>query len=289
MNGNMNNFNGFNGFYGNGVVPNQQQQFQQKSRSNWLTKEEMEAQAKEAFSLSVTDQKAITRGLCTHKDANTGAIALGPTENDGTHECPFCHAHIVLEEITQDEIELITFKFTNALQIIKIFGSEIIPEDVGRQFFQLIPLAEKVPELYRMALDFFKKREGVNNFVNGASGTNPMMLMNMLTGSYQPGMMPQQMNGFQQPNMMPQQPMNGFAQPQQGFNNPMYGPQNGMMAQPQMQQHQVPMNNGYQPASTGFNFSPVNNVAPTVNTNMPQQPQTPAVENKQPEKKETTK
>ena len=61
--------------------------------------------------------------------------------------------------------------FIDILQTIKMLYLDI-PEDVCDQFFQMIPFALKVPQLWRIAMENYKSYYGATmNYNNGGSNT----------------------------------------------------------------------------------------------------------------------
>ena len=130
-------------------------------------------------------------------------------------------------------------------QLILLFGYYLdIPEETAKNYFPIIPLIDKIPQLYVIAMNNFKKYDG-SNMVQQNNSPYGFGMLNMLTSPMMP------MNG-----MYPQQPQMGFA-PQQQM--PGYQPQQPMMPgfapqQPQMNFAQ-PQMAGYNPF--GYNPAPM--------------------------------
>lgn len=224
-----------------------------------------------AFSLQV-EPLDVKRALCSHK--HNGKFSI--LENgDGSVTCSVCGATFFLLDKDQGEIQEITRRFIDVLQSIKTYYLDI-PENYITDYFKMIPLLEKVPKFYELALHNFKKYEANNPLQQGGNMYGGFNMLNALTSpgfGMQQGFMQQPMQGYPQPQMM-----QGYGQPQQG-----YMPQGQMgygqpqMMQPGMQAYgqmgQSPfVNNGYAPEPTAAGMStPVTN-----NFQQPAQQQQPA-------------
>lgn len=241
-------------YMGNGMVPNQAAQA--PKTMNWLSPEKISLLQKNLsqFKLSVTEEE-MAKAQCNHY--SNGVPTLEPDKDgSGGCTCTICGTHFNSRDYSQEEVENATQNVLDILNTIKIMYLSIDPS-AALEYFQIIAFIEKIPQLYTIATNDFKKYEGVNQF-NPASNANPFNIFNMMTnpglgmGMAQPMYNPQaQMYG--QP--MYQQPNAGYAQVNPQF-NPMYG-------QPQAQ--------GYQPQANGFAMNPMGAAAPQqgFNTNMP--------------------
>lgn len=283
------NMNGMypNGYMGQGMVPNQ---YQQPKTINWLSAEDYALLQKglSQFKLSVTREE-LAKGQCNHYDRVNGASALVPDpDGSGGCTCSICGTHFYSRDFTADEIKAATSNILDILNTIKIMYLSLDP-NAALEYFQIIPFIEKIPQLYNIAIQDFKKYEGVDSFVPGGNGgMNPFNIYAMMTNpGWGMGMAPQpMMNGYgypQQPMMQqqmnPQQPQaQQVGNPQQqamyGFNpnmnagfaqqNPQFNPMYGM---------NVPAS-GYQPQQQGFSMNPTGAATPVqnqgyMNTNMP--------------------
>lgn len=257
---------GYNAFMGQGMVPNQQQM---PKTGNWLSSDKYQLLQKglSQFKLSVTEEE-LAKGQCNHYNLNGTSALIPDQDGSGGCTCAICGTHFNSHEFSQDEVQNATQNVLDILNTIKVMYLSIDP-NAALEYFQIIPFIEKIPQLYNIAANDFKKYEGVNTMVPNQN-QNPFNIFSMMTMGYNPAMMggmyPQQPmygNQPQQP-MYPQQgaPMMGYPQQQPGF-NPMYG---APMQQP------MP---GYQPTTQGYSFNPAGAAAqqPMVNTNMPVQPQ----------------
>ena len=261
-------------FMGQGMVPNQQQM---PKPGNWLTGDKYALLQKglSQFKLSVTEEE-LAKGQCNHYNMNGTSALIPDQDGSGGCTCAICGTHFTSREFAQEDVQNATQNVLDILNTIKIMYLSIDP-NAALEYFQIIPFIEKIPQLYNIAVNDFKKYEGVNNMVP-TQGQNPFNIFSMMTMGYNPSMMGgfvQQPMGYGMPQQVPmgypqQQPMmNNFAQQNPGF-NPMYGAP------------QQPMAPGYQPTTQGFSFNPAGAAQPMVNTNMPVQPQQAPVAPQQP-------
>ena len=248
----MNNFNNMyttGGMYGNnmgGYAPSgytQQQTAPQKTNKNVLTPDEIKALRKtvESFSLGLTRDETL-RGICFHKDENGNETLKD--NGDGTVTCTVCgYTFDPLQNCTEDELQRYVDNITDVLQTIKLLYIDMPPE-TAREYFQIIPLINKIPKLFKIASDDFSRHENYNNYrFNGAPNT--INLYNMLSnGTLNTGFAPQPYPaGFGATPMGA--PMG--APMQQQFGQPTNGFGYGAPVAPQA---------GYQPVTTGFGYTP---------------------------------
>lgn len=250
-----------NAFMGQGMVPNQQPM---PKTGNWLSGEKYSLLQKglSQFKLSVTEEE-LAKGQCNHYNLNGTSALIPDQDGSGGCTCAICGTHFTSREFAQEDVQNATQNILDILNTIKILYLSIDP-NAALEYFQIIPFIEKIPQLYNIAVNDFKKYEGVNNMVPSQS-QNPFNIFSMMSGGYNPmmgGYAPQPQMGYGVPQTGAPM-MNGFAQQNPGF-NPMYGvPQ------------QNPVAPGYQPQTQGYSFNPTGAAQPMVNTNMPVQPQPP--------------
>lgn len=196
---------------------------QKPKNTNPLTKEQAAELRQTGGGLSlVPTREESLRAICTHRDLNTGESRL-VSNDDGSVTCTICGSTFSTLEVTQDQVKEATNVVLDILQNTKALYLDI-PEDVCAQYFKIIPLVEKIPQLYKVASDNFKQYEGINPLSNEGSN-NLFARYNMMTGpvmpqyNYQP-MQYQPMYGQQlvQPQFAQQQPMMNYA-PQQPYYN----------------------------------------------------------------------
>ena len=232
-----------NGFNNNGFMNGQGMQFnpnfQQKQVRNILTDDEIQELMKTGnqFSLAITE-KDKKRAVCNHrmksKDGSQDALIDNP---DGTVSCAICgytFKPLTTQVTTPDVIKGSVNDILDLLQTIKLIYFDI-DGNVAREYFQIIPLIEKIPMLFEIAVKNYTKHENFSpwdiNNRNMATLQGFSMLRSMLEGG-----------GF---GNMYQNPQQGFQQQQ--YYNPNFQQMNnpgGMYQQQPMDMNQ-PNNNGF--------------------------------------------
>lgn len=230
---------------------------QKPAHGNWLSNDKISilSNAQDAFKLSVSETELL-KGQCNHYFSN-GSPALVPSADGTGYTCSICGTTFHSHEFTEDDVKNATQNILDILNTIKVMYLSI-DSNAALEFFQILPFIEKIPMLYNIAVNDFKRYEGTSINNNNIS---PFNVLGYMMG------MPMMGVGFQQPmyqNQMPGQPMYQPQMPGQ----PMYNPQMGAPAQP-MYQPQPNMATG-QPVYTP---TPANNPMYGMNTNMPVQPQ----------------
>lgn len=224
-----------------------------------LTEEQQRKLQKQVdkFSTALTE-KDVLESYCTHRTPKDG-MTLYTDQNDN-QICTICGEVMHLERYTPQQVEEIVDKFVNLLDNIKAIYFDI-PEDVVKEFFQIIPYCKRVPKLYALAVNNYEKYvpngEAPVNNVNLSSAYNAWMGLNNLYGGNTMGVAPtpamntmayQFYNGnggyqtppqmtqpfqMQQPNMQPYP--NQYMTPVQMQQNQMLNGQNPMYETPQSQ------------------------------------------------------
>ena len=247
------------GYYNFTGVPTQVQ----PKIMNTLTDDEIKIlqSGQSQFSLGLT-QKEMLQGACNHRlpDGTGDSLVFDPYS--GVARCTICGYEFrpIDADTSLDDITEAKDKIIDILQTIKLLYTDL-PSDAAREYFQIIPLLMKVPQLFEFAAKNFAKHE-----MNAWQYTNQNMsgisllanLGNILGAGQMPvygGAAPQ----MQRPYVAPQQPvMNpGFAA---GYPNAAY---------------QAPVTPGVnpfgyagasQPVNPGYAYQPgqVTPVAPTV-------------------------
>lgn len=228
--------------YGYAYGPGMQQYnptFRQAQMTQPLTNEEkaiLKGKGGE-FSTKVT-QEDLLKSFCTHKD--NGAIVASRNE-DGSFICPICHETFNAASLDKADLEADVNKIIDDLQNIKLTYVDI-PAEVARQYFSIIPLLKKLPQLGVIASNNWASYENANpgmiggNSPYGIAQYNQMMLGGMM--GYQPMYYQQPMMGYQQPmyqqpvqtvNPTPMNPTGGYPM----YPNGMAPGQAGMMMNPQ--------------------------------------------------------
>ena len=241
---------------GTGYQFNGGQQTAQKI-NNVLTNEEIQrlVQKENQLSLQLTE-KEVLRAKCNHRRADGLDDAIVEDPVTGLSRCTICGYEFrpvedwSSPEIIQDAVNAVL----DILQTIKIIYTTMSPE-VAAEYFQIIPLIEKIPELFKYAVKDYTKRVQYDPYTYNNKSMGVMNLFNMLCG----GMMGQQAapyNPQMDPNVQQAPQFNpafgGYAAPQ--YAAPGYG---------------MPMSNGfgvpapgYAPQTAGFQYNPQPQVAP---------------------------
>lgn len=200
--------------YNNGVQ--YQGQPQKINQCNTLTPEEINQLRSTGgkFSLNLTREEAL-KGICYHLNADGSPAWID--NPDGSSTCTICHETWHSNQLDQEQIQQATDNIISVLQTIKLLYKNM-PEAAAKEYFQIIPLIKKIPQLYKIAEDNFHTYEGAYSGYMG--GISPFAILNQ----FQTGFMNQPMGGYGY-----QQPMGGYAAPQgaamPGYQGqPMYQP-----------------------------------------------------------------
>jgi hypothetical protein len=237
-----------NNTYGGVVYNPQNGQYQQKQTST-LTQEEYNRLMKQEnrFSLALTETEVL-RGLCNHRSLD-GMKDMLTQDPDGTVRCEVCGYRFepVDPSMTEEDVKESVKLITDILQTIKLLFIDM-PVSASREFFQIIPLLEKVPDLFKLAVSNFSKHENVNAWGYRGQNMGTMNLFNMLSGALNGGMPMYGQPQYQQP--FQQQPMNNGYYGAFGTQVP---PMNAPVGA------QAPMGNpammgGYNPQTVGFQY-----------------------------------
>lgn len=262
-----NNIPNYGAYYNGAFIPNNNITIPHWTNvlNNEMIKQLQNNPQKNLFDINI-DENELYRAWCYHND-NVKPIVI--QTKDGECYCPICQAKFRHDAYTEDEVKGAIKTLTDILQQIKLSGQ--IPTGFGKDFFSIIPLINKVPEIYSYSLKNLEKIF-TNTMYTSASDVSANVLYNNLNGIRNTGgIFPQQQMGY--PNMMQQQyqqqPIgnyynNGYQQPLQqpmmannvnpmqipyGYNqqapNPQFNMQNQFMMggqQPPVQQQQVPTN-----------------------------------------------
>lgn len=223
---------------------------------------------KSSWTMALTPEEKL-RAICTHKDPTKGnQFSLVPVNNGfaNAHKCYICNEEVILRDYTKDDAIAATEEVINILQNVKTTFLDIAP-GVAQDYFILIPLLRKLPELLEIAKNNFAKYDSAlhnpmygtgNTFAAlntlltpGGFGMNPgMMGMNPGMMGMNPGMQmnmnPAMMNNMQMNNQMPnmnpaqmQMMMNMMAQQQGGQTNLFYDNGQTPPQTPPVQQQQA--------------------------------------------------
>ncbi len=215
-------------------------------------------QSTSQFSLGLTERESL-QAACNHRSADGTSDTLVFDQNTGIARCTICGYEFrpIESDVSYDTIKEAADRLVDILQTIKIMYTEL-PGPAAREYFQIIPLIGKVPQLFEFAAKNFAKHEynawSYNNHNMG--GAAMFQNLNNIFGASMGGM---QMQQPQFNNAYAQQPGAPVGYPNPAMGAPMgnaFGYPGASMQQPQM---------GYAPMTQGFQYTPNQPVAPTVN------------------------
>lgn len=179
------------------------------------------------FNITI-DPKDNIRSFCNHRDIHTGQDRVQQI-NDGTEDvyCPICGERWNPTRLDREEVEDTVQKINNIMQNCKWVGDLSIP--LTRDYFSLLPLLNKLPELYEQAMNRYSKYTNQSAYTD-ANDANVYYQFNALMNRA-PMMTPNYgqpiYNNYQNPAMN-QQVQYPYGQQPMGnpMNNPMQAPQN---------------------------------------------------------------
>lgn len=215
---------------------------------NHLTQEEIQKlmQKENSFSLVVTETEKL-RATCNHRlyapDANGKTDAITEDPVTGVCRCAICGYEFspIDYSTNADTLKTAVNDVLDILQTIKLIYVDM-PDDVAREYYVIIPLIERIPQLFERAVKNYSKYDNQNPYGFNNRNMNIVQLFNMMSGYLSGQPMPQQPmqqpmgNPYQQPMMPGMMGSNGFVQQPGYMPNTMgyaYNPQ-------QVQQPQAP-------------------------------------------------
>ena len=173
-------------------------------------------------------QEDLWRAACTHKENGVTTLVTDGTNPDTGNpivHCTICGESFEMVDAKKEEVEKAVALIINLLQTSKTMYLDA-PENLVKQYYQMLPLLKMFPKLYERSQKNFDMYANAYGYSPNptAAGTNGFAMMGSMLqnpyGAYQQPMA----QPMYQPQMM-QQPM---AQPY--MQQPMYQPQ--MMQQP---------------------------------------------------------
>ena len=263
-------YNNYYGYaYGAGA-PQYAPKFRQAQMTQPLTNEEkaiLKSKGGE-FNTKVT-QEDLLKSFCTHKE---NGMIVATQNQDGSYTCPICHETFNAASLDKADLEADVEKVIDDLQNVKLTYLDI-PAEVARQYFTLIPLLKKLPQLGVIASNNWASYENANPGMMGGNSPYGFAQLNQMTyGGAMPmgygmGMPMGQPMMYGQPAY--QQPMQQPVYPQQPVMDPnaMANPMNPNGAYPVYANGMMPQQAGMmmnvQPATmpTGNEFGTFGNPA----------------------------
>ena len=250
-----NNYYGGNPYYNYQTV--QMQNMRMPNMQNALTSAEIQTllTSKPNGSLNLQiDQIDSLRAMCNHKDGTRECVH---PVNDGTGDviCDICGERWNPATSSKEEIADLIKTLNDQMQNVKYVGE--FPVNIGREYFQMIPLLKKFPELYEYASRNMDRLNGQNGY-NIAGDATIYAQIDSLMGGYTP--YPQYSQGYGYNPYQPQyvnQAANPYQQPV--YNQPPVNPQGNY--NPYQQQ---PMGNMAMPGVNPMQSSPYGVQPPTI-------------------------
>lgn len=179
----------YNGvYYGGPVAP------QVPKVMNVLTAEEIkELQAQRSqFSLGLTEREA-KQAACNHRSLDGLSDSLIYDQNTGKATCQICGYTFrpIEANVSPETIQDAADRIVDILQTIKIMYTDI-PANAAREYFQIIPLVAKTPQLFEFAAKSFNKHEFDRMQYGNRNMGGMAMLQNLnaLFGAAQPAYNP---------------------------------------------------------------------------------------------------
>lgn len=240
-------------------------------------------QQRSVFTLGLTEKERL-QGICNHRTADGMNDTLVYDNATGLATCTICGYQFrpIEPDVSYDSIKDSTDRIIDILQTIKILYTDL-PAESAKEYFQIIPLIAKVPQLFEFAAKNFAKHEynmwsyqgsnmggmamlqNLSNMFGGANMGQPMMQQSQFNGY---ATAPQQPVGYPNGGMqMMNQPVgaNPFGYPgASAAPNPAFNPQAANPA----------MAGGYVPQTQGFSYNPQQPTAPVAAPDAPKAPAT---------------
>lgn len=277
--------NGY-GFMGSPMMMPNQAALQPQKVNPWLSPESIDELTKksESFSLALSNEE-LDRARCNHrwKDGST-SVVVDPV--DGSCTCQVCgYKFNTTDKFTDEDVTNACENLKDILQTIKLIYIGM-PRQAGMDFFQIIAFIDKVPKLWKIAYNDFKRYENVGMYPSGAPSSAFTIFNGLTNPNFQYyGGMAQQYTGQQFPQQglafpgVQAAPVAGMAPMMQ---NPLY--QQPMMQSPYQPQfgplgYQQPMMQPQQPQGFSINSqgaaAPAPQAQPTSQAAPVQQPVAP--------------
>ena len=209
-----------------------------------LTAEEMKliaTQNPSKLDITITEADKF-RAICNHKDQNKIDRVVQLSDGSGDVFCPICNYRWNPDNLSKEEVKELCDKLIAAMQNAKWVGDYGV--ELTRQYFAMIPLLEKFPDLYEYAMKQFNRYCSTNGYASANDAAIYSQYNNLMGFSSGYGYNPQP-QGYYGSTVNPQyaqapqygMPMNPYAaqgvvqQPATNV-NPMQAPQYGMPMNP---------------------------------------------------------
>lgn len=217
-----------------------------------LSDEEMEMLQKNSGPSLKIDPVEFVVSKCTHKRQNEMTLV---DSEDGRKRCTICGATFNLVE-SKEHVDAIVSQINDIMQSIKTYYLTV-PAPVIQEFSQIVPLINKIPQLFSMAVSNFDENtipQEAQNVQYQQYMQNPFFMFNNISngnfyqqpqqmqGGYQAQPMGYEVNPFQQTGIPPQPQMANPIQQGVMIDNQLTGlAQPVQMPQQQPVQQQAPV------------------------------------------------
>ena len=153
--------------------------------NNTLTPEQIKRlqQKDSQFSLGLTDDERL-RGICNHRNEAGDSDSLVFDSITGEARCTSCGYQFrpIEPGVDSDVIKQDVDRIVDILQTIKLMYIDL-PAEAAREYFQIIPLLEKIPQFFEYAAKNMTKHETYNwQYANKNMGT--IAMFNNLTNAF---------------------------------------------------------------------------------------------------------
>lgn len=235
-----------------------------------LTAEEMKliaTQNPSKLDITITEADKF-RAICNHKDQNKIDRVVQLSDGSGDVFCPICNYRWNPDNLSKEEVKELCDKLIAAMQNAKWVGDYGV--ELTRQYFAMIPLLEKFPDLYEYAMKQFNRYCSTNGYASANDAAIYSQYNNLMGFSSGYGYNPQP-QGYYGSTVNPQ-----YTQaPQYGMQMNPYAAQ-GVVQQPatnvnpmQAPQYGMPMNpyatQGYDPYAAQAPMQPTPGVGAPIN------------------------
>ena len=189
-----------------------------------------------------TDDLLIAK--CTHREKSGTSSLINVGGN--RWRCTICGQEFNMFDGTEEDVANAVNNMVDILQTAKTIYLDA-PDNLTAQYYQQIPLLQKLPKIFKASLNNFSKYENwqqAPEFTGNGYYPGFTAMHNLLTGQFMPGMAPGY--GYQ-----PQQPAYGYGYQQPMMQQPMqagYAPQGVVTPQPTAGYYQQPMMQQYDPS-----------------------------------------
>lgn len=168
--------------------------------NNDVIKKLMTNPNKNLFDMNITEDD-LYKALCYHNDNKN--IVVRRTK-DGECYCPICQAKFSGKSYSDEKLKETTKIILDVLQQIKLTGQ--IPTAFGKDYFSIILMIQKIPELYKYCNRNIEKIADNNMYTDAYDISSNAIYNGINNRQYQPPMM----GMFNQQPIMGTVPMGGY-------------------------------------------------------------------------------